>query len=167
MFSYTLPQRTYLRGIMCLTYIDLRWISLLNSVQFMIWYRLLVSSLWQILLCSIRRANLRVRRQTSLSGLLLPEGRATSWWQSQLMEKWLLALPRISRTFVHLLLYHHKISRKFHTHLSWNISNTESIKAKIKTSRAREMAQQSWVHTALPGPNFDSQHQCQVAYNCL
>lgn len=152
---------------MFLTYIDLRWISLLISFHFIIWYRLLVLSLWQILSCSMRRANLRVRRQTSISGPLLSEGRATSWRQSQLMEKWLLALPWISRTFVHVLIYHYKISRKFHTHLSWNIKITEAIKVKIKTSWAGEMAQQSRVHTALPGLNFDSQHQCQVAHNCL
>lgn len=148
MFSYTLPQKIYLHGTMFLTYIDLKWISLLISFQFMIWYRLLVLSLCQILSCFMRRTNLRVRRQTSVPGPLLSEGRATSWWQPQLMEKWLLALPWISRIFVHVLIYHYKISRKFHTHLSWNIKITEGIKVKIKTSWAGEMTQQSWVLNA-------------------
>lgn len=52
------------------------------------------------------KGNLRVRRQTSLSGPGYQKERLHLGDRSQLMEKWLSALPQASRTFVHLLIYH-------------------------------------------------------------
>lgn len=55
------------------------------------------------------KGNLRVRRQISLSGPGYQRERLHLGDRSQLMEKWLSALPRASRTFVHLLIYHVEI----------------------------------------------------------
>lgn len=87
--------------------------------------RILILRLTQILSCSMRRANLKVRRQTGLSGPQLSKGRAASWWQVTANGEMLSAPPWVSRMFVLLLIYYGEISRKFHTHFNLNISITD------------------------------------------